>query len=187
MPFVIVESLEVGPIVEDAERYDGESEDVSIGFEMAADGLLVGGDGDVGVHSAINDIAGDVEQVGWGIFFNEGVAWRKAGIIDDMDVVTCERADAGKDDCVFDFFFSDGFFKSFKQVCVVFEANNNDSCEVTCGGMHSRARRGWAVLNGFGRLRAPATSHQNCYDQDGGNLFHKQLLTLYYLASANTL
>ena len=60
MPFVIVESLEVGPIVEDAERYDGESENVRIGFEMAADGLLVGRDGDVGVHSAVNDIAGNV-------------------------------------------------------------------------------------------------------------------------------
>ena len=52
---------------------------------MAADGLFVVGDGNVGVHPAIEDIAAHVQQVNRSVFFNKGLGGRKSGVIDDVE------------------------------------------------------------------------------------------------------
>jgi len=37
--------------------------------------------------------------------FNKGLGCRKTGVIDDVEVIPLQRADAGKNDGVFDFLF----------------------------------------------------------------------------------
>jgi hypothetical protein len=144
--------LEIGPAIKHAQRNDGERKDPCVGFEMAADGLFVVGDGDVSVHSAVEDVAVHIQKVDWSVFFNKGVARRKTGVVDDVEVIPAQRADAGKNDGVFDVLFLDGLLKTLKDVCAGFEPNDNDSGEIACGRLHGRAGHKRVILIWFGRL-----------------------------------
>ena len=165
VPVPVIDTLEVSVVGEYADGDDCEGVDDCSGFEVAAEGLFFGGEGDVCVDAAIDYVAVYVEQVGGDIIGEVDGVGRVGAGGDGVEVVVGERADAGEDDSVFDVLLLDGFFEALEEVIAVFEADDDDSVKAggDCVGIGRGGGRG---VEGGGGAAAGGGDDER-YEQEG--------------------
>src|ERR1035438_10529309 len=100
---LVVQATQVGAVLQNAEGYHGEGEDVGPWLQMSAERLVWGGQGDVRVDDTVGDEAAHAEDVSRpGGILHEDVLGGEGAVADLVDLVAQHRPHAGQDDGVGD-------------------------------------------------------------------------------------
>ena len=136
---LVVEFGEIQIVGKDAQRDDGEGEDLRTGFEMAGERMIVIGQRQVRMDAPVQHVAVHADQVSRvRRVLYVGVHGREIAIADAMDLVSPHRADGGENDGVLDLLVGNGFPETGQQIGLVLEAQDDDALELGRRGVDIR-------------------------------------------------